>query len=334
MLRRIFNKSCVSILALGVVVSAMPAYAGFEWVPSGAGATNPPTVSGAYVSAPSVVSMTPSVATSMPEVVSPVVVSGVSRPSSIGAVPVAGRDRVDLATATIGVGAPITDDVVQGFAAQIPLVLALRQVLPAGYGFSLDQGVDMDALVSYKGGKSWRETLGAMLGSVGLVSHEQGMSVAISNASSVGLSAGSAHSAVAAKSASDALPVVLQPTMSDVNVPVVDARGSLVVPSPLGVAPPGVDGGDSGWAVMRGDTVRKALTEWCLRAGVELQWLAEYDYPVEASAHFSGGFEDALRGLLAGFESAHPQPIAELHSNPGAGQGVLVVQTRGNTYSN
>ncbi len=337
MLKRIFNKSCVSVLALGVVVSAMPAYAGFEWVPSGAGMTNPPTVSGAYVAAPSVISMSPSVismspsvATNMPEVVSPVVVPGVSRSSSIGVVPAAGHDRLDLATATIGAAAPVADDVVHGFATQIPLVLALRQVLPAGYGFSLDQDVDMDALVSYKGGRSWRETLGSMLDSVGLVSREQGMSVAVSKISSVGVPAVGGRSAVVVRPAVDVLPSILQP----MSVPVVDARGVMTVPAPMGMDAPIVDGGNSGWTVMRGDTLHKALTEWCQRAGVELQWLAEYDYPVAASAHFSGGFEEALRGLLAGFESAHPQPIAELHSNPGAGQGVLVVQTRGNTYSN
>jgi hypothetical protein len=89
-----------------------------------------------------------------------------------------------------------------------------------------------------------------------------------------------------------------------------------------------------GWTAERGDTLRKVLIDWCRHAGVELQWLAEYDYPIEASAHFNGGFEDAVRNLLAGFDSARPQPIGELHTNPNAGQKVLVVQARGNSYSN
>ena len=85
---------------------------------------------------------------------------------------------------------------------------------------------------------------------------------------------------------------------------------------------------------MRGDTLHKVLSDWCQHSNVELQWQAEYDYPVEASAHFEGKFEDAVRGLLAGFDGARPQPVAELHANRGAGQRVLVVQARGNSYSN
>jgi hypothetical protein len=89
-----------------------------------------------------------------------------------------------------------------------------------------------------------------------------------------------------------------------------------------------------GWTVQRGETLRKVLTAWCGKAGVELKWLAEYDYPVEASAHYNGGFEEAVRSLFAGFDGARPQPIGELHVNPRAGQDVLVVQARGNSYTN
>ena len=326
MLRKIFIKSCVSVLAIGVVVSAMPAYAGFEWVPSDAGIAYPPAVSGGYAAAP----QSPSVATNMPEVISPVVISGAPKPAPLEVVPV-GRDRVDLATATIGSSpASAGGDVVRGFASQIPLVLALRQVLPAGYGFSLDQDVDMDVLVSYKGGKPWRETLGGMLDSVGLVSHEQGTSVAIGHVS-VGVV--TAPPRVVVKPMAEA-PALVVSSVPVAVVPAFNNRSSFSVVPAMPSDVPVVDGGSGGWTVQRGDTLRKALTEWCQRSGVELQWLAEYDYPIEASAHFSGGFEDALRGLLAGFESARPQPVAELHANSSAGQSVLVVQARGNTNSN
>jgi hypothetical protein len=88
------------------------------------------------------------------------------------------------------------------------------------------------------------------------------------------------------------------------------------------------------WRAERGETLRKVLTDWCARANVELQWMTEYDYPIEGSSHFSSGFEDAVRGLLAGFDSARPQPIGELHDSATAGQKVLVVQGRGNNYTN
>ncbi|MBV8061694.1 MAG: TcpQ domain-containing protein, partial [Alphaproteobacteria bacterium] len=73
--------------------------------------------------------------------------------------------------------------------------------------------------------------------------------------------------------------------------------------------------------------------EWCGRVHVEFNWMAEYDYPLEASFGFNGTFEEAVRDLLTGFEAAHPQPVAELHTNPAIGQMVMIVQTRGNTDS-
>jgi len=320
MLKKIFLKSCVSVLALGVVIVATPACAGFEWVPPSSGAAAyQPSVSGSPVAplslAPSVVvSPAPPVATTMPEVISPVIISGVPKPTSMPLEPVpTAHAKIDFATATIGVPASTGAEIVQGFASQVPLVLALRQVLPAGYVFSLDQDVDMDVLVSYKGGKSWHETLGDMLQPVGLVSHEQGMTVTVSRAPASAV----AMPPRAMKQSVEAPSLAMTPVLAPVSHNEVLASSN---------------GG--GWSVQRGETLRKVLTEWCQQAGIELQWLAEYDYPVEASAHFNGEFEEALRGLLAGFEAARPQPIAELHTNSRAGQSVLVVQARGNSYSN
>jgi hypothetical protein len=215
--------------------------------------------------------------------------------------------------------------VVQGFGAQIPLALALRQILPVGYNFTIDPSVSMDTLVSYQGGKSWRETLKDMLFPVGLAPHEQGSTVTVD------------RNVAAAPSTTITTPSPVPSVGTGLDTislsgssraaPLASSRVTADVPS-MNV------GAADGWTADRGETLRKVLTNWCRRSGVELQWLAEYDYPMEASAHFSGGFEDAVRSLLAGFENAHPQPVAELHANSGAGQMLLVIQARGNSGSN
>jgi hypothetical protein len=354
MLKKILVRSCVSTLALGVVVTATPAYAGFEWVrPSSADSVYVPPAT----TLPAPPPLAHSGATGMPDIISPVIISGDTAPSSpssppatLSSAPVpllppvspasaaapaspsvaplggasAGRNRVDLATATIGVPPSVGDDVVRGFASQVPLTLALRQILPAAYSFSLDQDVDMDTQVSYKGGKPWRETLGDVLGSVGLTSHDQGNVVTVSRASTAGVVMPPQVTKAAVES-SALVPLSSAPAISAAPVLSKD-----VMPE-MPLVDVGAGSGAGSWTAQRGDTLRKVLSAWCQRAGVELQWLAEYDYPVEASAHFNGGFEDALRGLLAGFEGAHPQPTAELHADSAAGQGVLVVQTRGNS---
>lgn len=54
-------------------------------------------------------------------------------------------------------------DVVEGFGSDMPLALALRQVVPAEYAFSFGRGVNPGHLVSWEGGKPWNLVLGDML---------------------------------------------------------------------------------------------------------------------------------------------------------------------------
>jgi len=308
--KKISPFSGAATLALGIAFWAAPAHAGFQWVAPNEGATYDQPATNTYAPAPTT-------ADNGPEAVSPLVISGAPESSKKAADALKEPQKIDLSTATINTSKPSaeaasTASVVQGFATQIPLALALRQLLPSGYSFSIDQGVDIDTLVSYKGGKPWDETLKIMLASAGLVDHRQGTVVTISRADIPG----------AAVEKKQILPTMAPAPKTTVSSLTTAPQPSVNITSP------------DGWSAERGDTLRKVLTGWCSRAGVELKWLAEYDYPIEASAHFRGGFEDAVRNLLAGFDGARPQPIGELHANPIARQKVLVIQVRGNSYSN
>ena len=54
-------------------------------------------------------------------------------------------------------------EVVEGFGSDIPLAIALRQVVPPHYAFSFGQGVNAGYLVSWEGGKPWNEILSEMM---------------------------------------------------------------------------------------------------------------------------------------------------------------------------
>jgi hypothetical protein len=202
-------------------------------------------------------------------------------------------------------------DVVHGFAKQVPLAVALRQILPPGYGFSVDPDVDLGVLISFQGGKPWRETLHDALEPAGLAMREQGQMVSVGHAGS-GL--------VMTETAPAVAPL---PAPRTVDVPLAPA------PQAMDARMPTVEE----WHAERGDNLHKIIEAWTQRAHVELNWVAEYDYPLQASFSYTGTFEDAVRNLLTGFQDAHPQPIAELHANPNLGLKVLIVQTRGNSYS-
>jgi hypothetical protein len=284
MLKKTLAGSCLIAVAQ-LVFATSPAYAGFQWMaqPEQAPAAQQAASPGYATVAPA--------ATSAPEIVSPVVISGSATDqssyvlSSAPAQPAPARpakEATDLSSATLTIPASTANETVRGFGTQIPLALALRQILPVGYNFSIDQNIEVDTPVSYKGGKSWRETIKDMLAPAGMSMREQGAAVTVSRAEPAPTPAPmAANEAPALQPISSAMPP--KPT----------------VPQTLGTLSssyvsdmPGVNvGSGSGWSAQRGDSLHKVLTEWCRRAGVELQWRSEYDYPMEASASFSGDFE-------------------------------------------
>src|SRR5262249_51167519 len=117
-------------------------------------------------------------AATSPEVISPVIIGGTS-----GSVPrpMASQSSTQgtLGQLPASYDKGSAGEVVHGFAKGVPLAVALRQILPTGYAFSIDQGVDTGTLVAFQGGKPWRETLRSALAPVGLALREQGQMVSI-----------------------------------------------------------------------------------------------------------------------------------------------------------
>ncbi|NDE89696.1 MAG: hypothetical protein EB059_00935 [Alphaproteobacteria bacterium] len=292
---------------------------------------------------------------------------------------------------------------VEGFADKVPLTVAIQQILPQGYGYTLGDGVDPGQLVSWRGGRPWNVVLQDMLAPSALAYSVNGRSVAIS---SVGV-APTIVTGIAplqpvqqqpliqpVQQQSVMIPqnqqqvVMQQPMMQQqpqqqpmpqimppplppqqvspqqiqqqqmqpqimmqqhpqqhvmvmdvpqqqvqvqqpqvIDVPAATATG----PQPLQIENPLVFQSQT-WEVRPGQTLRKQLQEWCNRAGVELNWTAEFDYPIMASMNMTGTFEEAVRTLLIGFDGAKPTPRGRLHYNPAAGQSILIVEADGNHY--
>lgn len=59
--------------------------------------------------------------------------------------------------------APDTQPVLDGFGSDIPLLLALPQIVPPQYAYSFDGAVDQGARISWNGGQSWDVVLAAAL---------------------------------------------------------------------------------------------------------------------------------------------------------------------------
>lgn len=59
-------------------------------------------------------------------------------------------------------------EIISGFGHDLPLVMALQQVAPAGYQFAFAPGVDAGQNVSWDGGRGWKTVMSDMLASKGL----------------------------------------------------------------------------------------------------------------------------------------------------------------------
>ncbi|MCB1651652.1 MAG: TcpQ domain-containing protein [Alphaproteobacteria bacterium] len=93
----------------------------------------------------------------------------------------AGADELQIAEA-VG-DAPMAS--VEGFGSDMPLALALRQVVPAAYSFSFGPGVNPGVRVSWSGGKPWGEVVQDMVAPLGLAVRIQERRVHISSAEGV-----------------------------------------------------------------------------------------------------------------------------------------------------
>lgn len=168
------------------VMSASPAFAGFEWrgAPPAAAVAAPVMAAPANGAGPAV----------MAAPVDAVAAAPVGAPSGIvwgddknAAVPLVPADKMKA-----------SEETVSGFGADLPLSVALKQVVPASYKTVLAKGVKGDAHVSWSGDKPWRDVLTQMLSS-------QGLSYAV-DGNTVTVNAGPASKKTAAAAKADLIP--------------------------------------------------------------------------------------------------------------------------------
>ena len=82
------------------------------------------------------------------------------------------------------------------------------------------------------------------------------------------------------------------------------------------------------WSAPAGATLRRVLTDWSEKAGVQLHWSSQFDYPIQAHIHMTATYQKAVETLLDGLRDAKPRPLARLHPNLPAGPAILILQTQ------
>lgn len=153
---------------LGMVFIAMPgvAFAGFDWTPPPA--PQPAAIEESMADGP-LVPASPSAAVDSAEL-APVVAVEAETPAPSHAVE------------STSVTAPSTYADAMGFGSEIPLAMALGQIVPPGFVYSFGENVNPGTLVSWNGGKPWDQVLLDALSSHELTATINGNSVLIKKA--------------------------------------------------------------------------------------------------------------------------------------------------------
>jgi len=236
-------------------------------------------------------------------------------------------------------------EMAEGFGRDLPLVMAIRQIVPAQYGFVFDQGIDTNTKVSWQGGQPWDIVLQNTLAASGLSAKINGNVVTIARSTTQVASAGMLPGMGAPNIGVPGGPVVMTDVVQTTTV-----KEMTATPVAMTSAAPIVDMGGMGmgyvnaaaprtadllsnstWSAPRNSSLRSILEQWSERVGVELYWASEYDYPIQSAVSLQGTFEEAVQTLLKGLSESKPRPMGRLHPNAPNGPAVLVIETRQNS---
>ena len=200
-----------------------------------------------------------------------------------------------------------------GFGKEMPLALALRQIVPASYAFSFDPAVNIGTRVSWQGGEAWNVVLKKALMDKYLTAVVYDDMVFVRPATA----ADKAHVEAAVA------------TMPAAEMPATEVKAT-AEPAPMvsEVAQPAYLDAAHSWSATSGQTLRSVLSEWSDKVGVQLHWENVYDYAIVSDWSYDGDYVHAVDGILTAFEGETPKPVGRLHPNAPTGPVILVVDVK------
>lgn len=282
---------------------------------------------------------------------------------------------------------PSDKPVLEGFGSDMPLALALQQIVPADYATSFESGINVGQIVSWDGGKPWDQVVNDMLVPLqlqavivnktvhvrspggwrqgdaspaaadknnlrranikdpGEQSEQQGANALADIATASGgpekISPAEDRAASKAEPAASAETEAL-PTPEQLNAETPDAAPEAQQDVQLNTEKPALPllaaatetekTPANPWEAKAGESLRDILTRWSEQAGVELIWMASYDYKIKEDVALKNDFTGAVESVIAtGLDAeASGTPELQIMQKPGAQApgGILIRDKR------
>lgn len=202
--------------------------------------------------------------------------------------------------------------VIEGFGNNIPLSLAMEQIIPADFAVTYQDQPDPDMNVSWSGGRAWNKALEDAI-------YAHGYRVMVAGKTVTIFKAGRG-------------PGTSQPTLTPAESAPVATPEGVVVPAPAMAAP--VAAAPSGYQPQNvaifsgraGENARDVLARWADQVGIQLVWEAGDQFVLADATAYNATFARATEQLLGQFRGQPARPIAELHPNAPTGPVVLNVK--------
>ncbi len=192
---------------------------------------------------------------------------------------------------------PQISDVVEGFGKDIPLAVALQQIVPPAYKVSYDTGVDQGKPVTWNGGSAWTNVVSDMLKSRKLHAEMSGNTITISEGVGADLQMQAAPSSMPA-----------EPQIASTEAkPTLDMTRK------------------NHWTAQAGQGLRETLQNWSGNANVELAWQDAKDIPIGSAFSYEGTYDQAVDALLSLYSGGANEPKGKLYPNLPEGPSVLVI---------
>jgi len=175
--------------------------------------------------------------------------------------------------------APVSDivyETVNGFGSDIPLVIALSQIIPPSYPWAFEKGINLKHNVSWKGGQAWPTLLKQMLEPLDLSVNIVGKTVQITRlyTDSVTLNA----------PVRDVSNIQVQ-SQEIVKIPVVASEKESL---PQGK-----------WKAMNGELLKEVLNQWSAEEGLVFYWDSKKQVVIDTNQAYNGSLKDAITAILS-----------------------------------
>lgn len=226
-------------------------------------------------------------------------------------------------------------EVVAGFGKDMPLALALSQIIPDSYAYSFSSDVNPGVRINWNGGKSWDVVLGEALEALNLSAYYQDNKVTIYKGDYIApektssLDTNDAEAVLAIEPAAGTEAPVTNEMMEQVMKQPAPAK-RMTIQDPGEVAPENevsetvspekitmnIDTTSENvsistpelintpkWSAEKGDSLKKTLYMWSEKSNMQVIWEASHDYMLEEDFMFTGSYQEAFKALIDAQES-------------------------------